>query len=50
MTPLVLDPAVQYRHAERTEGSWPVGDGEACVIAGDEGSCDDQQESGEGYE
>jgi hypothetical protein len=44
---LVLHPADHRRQlVKRTEGSWPIGDRQAGIVAGDQGAGDDQKERG----
>jgi hypothetical protein len=44
---LVLHPADHRRQlVKRTEGSWPIRDRQAGIVAGDQGAGDDQKERG----
>jgi hypothetical protein len=45
MTPFILDSAMQRWNIEGTEGSWPVGDGQAGIVAGDERTGNDENKS-----
>ena len=45
MAPFVFDSTVERRNVERTEGSWPVGNGEAGIVAGDERTGNDENKS-----
>jgi hypothetical protein len=50
MAPLKLYSSTQRWDAEGTEGSGPVGDGEAGVVAGDERPGNDKDKGRAGYE
>jgi hypothetical protein len=45
MAPFIFDSTVQGRNVERSEGSGPVGDGEARIIAGDQRTGNDENKS-----
>src|SRR5277367_3424951 len=45
MAVLILHASDHVGHfVERAESGWPIGNGETCVVAGDEGTRDDQKE------
>src|SRR5439155_19002558 len=47
MSVLESNAAYHLRHlVERAKGSWPIGNGETRVVAGDQSSCNDQHKSG----